>query len=227
VRRQADRYAIKLPVEIFAEGRSHHVEILDVSRAGMFVCLPAPLAVGTKLLVAMAFEGRRRVTAATVAHVRSELDAAFLGRSPGVGIVFRDPIEATDHLFAIGVDRLVRQWRSSAAPPAPVILRGSLPDIGLGALLTLLEHERKTGRLELTSKHTATIDVVDGKIVAASSSEPCADLRATLHALLDWTHGTFSLSMMAIPHDDISRAIPIAYVLLEHARLIDEARAAS
>jgi hypothetical protein len=87
----------------------------------------------------------------------------------------------------------------------------------------MLEQERKTGRLSLTGDNTAWIDIVDGRIVCAGSSTDVATTQTTLMALLDWTHGTFELSSTIPPQVDAALAMPITRLLLEHARLRDEA----
>jgi hypothetical protein len=89
----------------------------------------------------------------------------------------------------------------------------------------MLENERKTGRIELVADHTAWIDLVDGRIVNASSAARAGDLRTTILSLLDWTRGTFTLASAVGQYDEPERILPITYLLLEHARLTDEARA--
>ena len=55
----------------------------------------------------------------------------------------------------------------------PVLLRGSLAELGLPALLTLLDTERKTGQLQLVNgRDHATIELDAGRIVRARSSDP-------------------------------------------------------
>jgi CheY-like chemotaxis protein len=122
------------------------------------------------------------------------------------------------------VELIARARRLVTAVPASarVVLRGTLADITLPALLTLLEQERKTGRLVLTADHTAWLDLSDGRIVGAGSSAPTADARTTLFSLLDWTRGAFELTAVSPPRHDSTLAMPITHLLLEHARLRDE-----
>lgn len=126
------------------------------------------------------------------------------------------------------VEVIARARRLVAAVPAParVVLRGTLADITLPALLTLLEQERKTGRLVITAEHTAWIDLADGRIVGVGSSAaaPGEDPRTTLFAILDATGGAFELSAVvrgAVCHDS-TLTLPLTHLLLEHARLRDE-----
>lgn len=333
---------MELPIEIFAEGRRRPVTLEDLSRSGMFVRMAAepPLPVGTRVLVALKSEGRRVVTGGHVTHVLSASEAGLLGRRAGIGIEFREPATATDDLFAIAVERLIRTWRGSEQPagarvvvahgdpdqlerlartfrdggftvatattgiqavaacmrevPDAIVLERDLPvfdglqvlaelaadprlrgipaivtcadpttmsaafqhgardvvvepfvalevvvrirrllaartreatvvasgslhaGFGLPALLSLMEHERSTGRLVVEGERRGWIDVAQGRIVAADGAE----LTSSVMALLDVTCGTFQL--LALPVDVTPTALSITHVLLEHARLRDE-----
>ncbi len=333
-----------LPVELFAHGQRRWVALEDLSRCGMFLQTLEPLEIGTKVLIAIAPDGCRLVTTARVTHVLAAEEAATLGRHPGMGIEFRQPIDPADHLFMIGVERLVRDKRATAPEPGAhivigdpdtrllermssslgeagfsvttaatgmavlaaclcripdvvlldrslpvldglrvleamahdprlaaipvimmsavqtdigpafdrgaidfvskpfttnevivrarrlayasprandrVILRGTLADIALPALLTMLEMERKTGRLALTGEHVAWLDIEEGRIVSAGSSRD-TDAQTTMMSLLDWTSGTFELSSIAGPHNS-ELAVSIRHLLLDHAQHVDE-----
>ncbi|HUS30857.1 MAG TPA: DUF4388 domain-containing protein [Kofleriaceae bacterium] len=104
-----------------------------------------------------------------------------------------------------------------------VALSGSLADINLGALLTLLEQQRQTGRIVLSNGHAAWIDILDGKIVDAGWSRGSAHPRAVMMELLDWSHGTFKLTPPPTRRRDSDLRLPITHLLLEQARLRDEA----
>jgi len=125
------------------------------------------------------------------------------------------------------VEVVARARRLPTAQPVTtdrVVLRGSLAELGLPALLTMLEHERKTGRLVLFGVNTAWIDVVDGRVVGAGSSGQSAPTRAVMMSLLDWTHGSFELLVTVPDHADSDVVHPITHLLLEHARIRDEAQ---
>ncbi|MDB4960142.1 MAG: hypothetical protein JWP01_141 [Myxococcales bacterium] len=119
---------------------------------------------------------------------------------------------------------IVRARRLAYAIPRQtdrVVLRGTLGDVTLPALLTMLEQERKTGRLVVMGDYLGWIDIEDGVIVSAGSSR-ASDAHANLAALLDWTHGTFELSPVAGPHDS-ELSVSVCHLLLQHAHQIDEA----
>jgi DNA-binding response OmpR family regulator len=120
-----------------------------------------------------------------------------------------------------------RRWaRASQRDTERVVLRGALADVQLPTLLQMFEQDRKTGQLSVTRDQlVAWIDFVDGKIVRARSSEVEGDARAVLLKVLDWKHGYFELAggaaagTPATPESNTN----ITHLLLEHARLRDEA----
>jgi DNA-binding response OmpR family regulator len=118
-----------------------------------------------------------------------------------------------------------RRWaRASQRQAERVVLRGTLAELGLPSLLTMFEHERKSGQLALTRDQVvAWIDFVEGKIVRARSTEIDADSRSVMMNVLDWQAGYFELSAgtAAVAQPDLDTSI--THLLLDHARLRDEA----
>lgn len=121
-----------------------------------------------------------------------------------------------------------RRWaRARQRDPERVVLRGTLGDLALPSLLSMFEQERKTGRLSITHDHfVASIEFADGQIVRARSSEIDAPSHPVLMSILDWKDGYFELTTGAP-----SQAAPevegtVTHLLLEHARLRDEANRA-
>jgi DNA-binding response OmpR family regulator len=119
-----------------------------------------------------------------------------------------------------------RRWaRQRQRDPAQVVLRGTLSELGLPSLLTMFEQDRKSGHLSIMHDHfVATIDFVDGRIIRARSSELDAGSHPVLMSLLDWKEGYFELTHAETP----TQAEPeiqgsVTHLLLEHARLRDEA----
>jgi len=104
-------------------------------------------------------------------------------------------------------------------------LKGDLEQIGLSALLTLIELERKTGMLTLRGpgNETAQVLVRDGRVVHArleDVAEP-VDVECVYH-LLGWGGGTFEFLACDVEGPD-RVATPTMHILMEGARLIDEA----
>ncbi|MBL9014767.1 MAG: DUF4388 domain-containing protein [Myxococcales bacterium] len=338
-----------LPVEITAQGVTRRVVLQDLSRTGMFLQMPAPFPIGTEIQLCITHEGRRFYALANVTHSLGEAEARSLGRAAGVGIAFQEASTPMDHLFAIAIERLVRERREQTQPlgmhvviadrsvrvlermstaldeagctvaiattgmevlaaclrrvpdvvlverdlpvldglrliselandpllamvpviitseqpgdidiafeagamdfiakpftsvevvararrlPAAtpivtdrVVLRGSLSELSLAALLTMLELERKTGRVVLFAAQTGWIDLVDGRIVGAGCSGFNATTQDVMMILLDWTHGSFEV--VATEPEQVEIMLPITHLLLEHARIRDEQVAAA
>jgi DNA-binding response OmpR family regulator len=118
-----------------------------------------------------------------------------------------------------------RRWaRVSQRDTERVVLRGTLADINLPTLLQMFEQEKKTGQLAVTSDQlVAWIDFVAGKIVRARSSEVAGNTRDIVLKVLDWRQGYFEL-ITGQPHPGtIEIDTTVTHLLLEHARLHDEA----
>jgi DNA-binding response OmpR family regulator len=114
MRRSADRFECSLPAEVVVAGVRHEAALQDVSRSGVFVELPVPVTAGTELRIAIAPNGRRVAASGVVVHRLAETDARALGRKTGVGVALRAAETATDELFAITLERLIRSLRAAA-----------------------------------------------------------------------------------------------------------------
>jgi DNA-binding response OmpR family regulator len=349
VQRRKNRVAMNLPVEIIVAGKKLRAVTQDLSPYGMFVRLSPPLPVDSVVQLVLSPNGQRLHTTGKVTHSLDDVAARTLGRFPGVGIVFDEPVRPTDERFHAAVMRILerhahqhpaadlrilvadpetrilerlstaldgagfavvtatngmeaigaclsrapdvvlierhmpvvdglhvlqemgrhpelaavpvmmmsaeatdlvrlqafqlgamdfipkpftvlevilraRRWaKVSQRDTQRIVLRGALAELGLPSLLTMLEQERKTGHLALTRDHAAAwIDVVDGRIVRARSSDLDADSRTVLMRVLDWPDGYFELSSGAPAADTDEVSTGVTHLLLEHARLSDE-----
>lgn len=173
-----------------------------------------PLAVGTVVKLSMATSDDRRL------HTRGTIvreDGA------GVGVALHEPCEPADELFGLGIEQLVRRsTQAQLVRPAnqPAALAGELSVIGLPAILTMLEHERQTGRLVLTGECILWIDVADGRIVDAGMADVVMPAHAVVMMALDQRRGRFEL--FPCSPDQSLGLMPITHLLLEHARRVDE-----
>jgi DNA-binding response OmpR family regulator len=124
--------------------------------------------------------------------------------------------------------RARRLVRTPARTEATPLLRGSLVELGLPALLSLLDTERKTGQLQLSrGSQRATIELVEGRIVRARSSDPSDSSDMCLMKLLDWKQGTFELGPSIVLRSGPIIATPVIQLLLLHAQLTDERKRVS
>ena len=164
-----------------------------------------------------------------------------LGRRAGLGhvpviVMAQDPIElaaafergARDVIRKpFGVAELVARChhvvRGSAKPGERVILRGDLAEIGLPAILVMLEQEKKSGRVVLRAgSMNGWLELAHGVIVDASSTQVSTDLRGVVMSLLDWTKGELELVVNTDIFTMPSPGLAITYALIEHARICDE-----
>ena len=130
---------------------------------------------------------------------------------------FGGPLVAYETLPRI----IVRDGRGSGEA---TMLSGSLSEISLPTLLSLLEFERKSGiLLVLASVGTARLFVAEGRIVKVECGDPAHSPRERLMTVLDWVHGHFEFtSCEVIGSDEIGSGT--TSLLLEHARIRDESR---
>jgi CheY-like chemotaxis protein len=118
------------------------------------------------------------------------------------------------------------------APPPPTESRtpaagltGRLDQVGLPALLTLLEMERKSGILTLTrgdDGEVGRIFVRQGRVIQArvdSAGGPANE--DCVYHLLAWDDGRFAFTAVEIDMDDQVRA-STTHLLMEGARRLDE-----
>jgi CheY-like chemotaxis protein len=103
------------------------------------------------------------------------------------------------------------------------MLSGSLTEISIPTLLSLLDFERKSGILLLLSDHrqAARLFVAEGRIVKVEAGDPDDPPLERLMMVLDWTHGSFEFtSCEVVGSDEIG--VGTSALLLEHARIRDE-----
>lgn len=149
------------------------------------------------------------------------------------------PVDARDVEVRIAVANKLREKAENVLRPkgmdspdfsSPGIMtafRGTLDQIGLPSILMLVEMERKTGMLVLVldpGKEKARLYFSEGRVVRALYDKKDKPKNADLvYELLGRTEGKFEFRNMVVDGTDEIRN-PTAILLLEGARLIDEAR---
>ena len=106
-------------------------------------------------------------------------------------------------------------------------LAGDLSELGLGAILAMLELERKSGTLHLDEGRTGRLWIEDGRVLAAEAPDPTGGptLRgeSAVSALFGRGEGAFRFAAGAIEvADEIGK--PTTHLLMDAARLDDEAQ---
>lgn len=127
------------------------------------------------------------------------------------------------------IERLLALPALAAEPTRPLSplpaagIHGSLAQLGLPSLMTLLEMERKTGLLLLwRGAHSARVFFQNGRIVSARLLGPQPQVGLpSLFGLLGWTEGQFDFTAHVTP-PAVETDLSITHLLLENARRKDE-----
>jgi DNA-binding response OmpR family regulator len=108
---------MNVPVEIIHDGKKTRAVSQDLSPFGMFIRLSPPLPSGTVLQVVISPNGQRHVMTGQVTHSLTEGEARTLGRFPGVGVMFREPMRPSEQQFLDAIARLLER-NANAKPQA-------------------------------------------------------------------------------------------------------------
>lgn len=149
------------------------------------------------------------------------------------------PLDPRDLELRVAVANKLRQKAENTLRPKPIdqadfsspgimtAFKGTLDQIGLPSILSLVDMERKTGMLVLIlepGKEKARVHFHDGRVVRAAYDKKDKPKNAELvYELLGRTEGKFEFRNMMIDARDEVHS-PTARLLLEGARLIDEGR---
>jgi hypothetical protein len=101
---------------------------------------------------------------------------------------------------------------------------GSLDQVGLPTLLTMLEMERRSGVVEVRNVrgHSARLTVREGRVLRATTRERTLLFgREAVCALLAWSEGRFTLTLGHVDERDMI-GCSTSQLLLEAARRTDE-----
>ncbi len=120
----------------------------------------------------------------------------------------------------------LRRLALSPSRDGAATLRGSLAEISLATLLSLLEFERKSGILVvLRADDAARLFIARGGVVKIEGPSSDDDPLSRLMAVLDWSDGNFEFTRCEVVGTD-EIGLPTSRLLLEHARRHDEANRA-
>ncbi len=98
---------MNLPVEVITDGRKLRAVSQDLSPLGMFIRLSPPLPAGTVIQIVISPNGQRHVITGQVTHSLGEVEARTLGRFPGIGVAFREPMRPGEQGFLDAIARLL------------------------------------------------------------------------------------------------------------------------
>jgi DNA-binding response OmpR family regulator len=121
----------------------------------------------------------------------------------------------------------LRKQRSTLAsiPPPGAAMTGDLAQMGVATILTLLDLERRSGRLELKSaQRRAALSILSGNVVATTLDDVPNGPRLTIRTTRGWSVGKFSFTPTNEKVAPEIELTPINALLMEAARLEDEAK---
>ena len=123
--------------------------------------------------------------------------------------------------------RAVDPTKPSAGHRPLSALRGELDQISLSSVLVVLEMERKNGILLVERpRETGRIFLRKGRIIRAAIDEPAQSGAAAVYQMVTWGGGSFDFLAGDVGGVDEIQA-STTYLLMEGARRLDEAKAAS
>jgi CheY-like chemotaxis protein len=123
--------------------------------------------------------------------------------------------------------RSVDPHKPSAGHRPLSALRGELDQITLSSVLVVLEMERKNGILLIERpKETGRMFLRKGRIIRAAIDEPAVAGAAAVYQMVTWGGGSFDFLSGDVGGVDEIQA-STTYLLMEGARRLDEAKAAS
>jgi CheY-like chemotaxis protein len=108
---------------------------------------------------------------------------------------------------------------NNVVPAAGEALRGSLDQMSVATVLSLLELERRTGQLKVTNGGAeATIELIRGFAITSTLRGISTPLLATVRELLNWNKGFLSFYVgKDVPEPEKKR--PIGALLMEAVQL--------
>jgi CheY-like chemotaxis protein len=123
--------------------------------------------------------------------------------------------------------RSVDPHKPSAGHRPLSALRGEIDQIALSSVLVVLEMERKNGLLLVEhTRETGRLFLRRGRIIRAAIDEPAVSGAPAVYQMLTWGAGSFDFLAGDVGGVDEIQA-STTYLLMEGARRLDEAKAAS
>jgi DNA-binding response OmpR family regulator len=164
-----------------------------------------------------------------------DTESRLQGLHVGADLYLTKPLRNEEVVAQVGalieMANRLRKERDQITSDAPASHRGSalqgdLAHVSVSSVLTLLEIERRTGRLKVAGEHArrGEIELADGKFVTAKLDGAQGKPTEILRELLRWKVGSFAFK------PDPSQPAPapgrqsLTGLILEATRLEDEAR---
>ncbi len=162
-----------------------------------------------------------------------DAEARLQGLHVGADLYLSKPFRNEEVVAQVGamIDMAsrLRKTRDSAAgeaqsAPGATAFQGDIAHMSLTTVLTLLELERRSGRLRIKTEkdRVAVAEVYEGSFARATIDDAVWQPTDFLREVLRWTQGTFVFRNSKVDPPRGNR-VTINHLLLETARLEDEA----
>lgn len=163
----------------------------------------------------------RRPYLSTIPVVMMSDDGSDMVRLQAYRLGIRDfiPRPFTDEELILRLRRIALDLHHQRT----AVLRGTLSEISMATLLSILDFERKSGILMvLAARELARVFISAGRVLRVEGGGSDVPPRERLFDVLDWCDGSFEFAACEVDSDD-RVGLPTQTLLLEHARLRDEA----
>ncbi|MFO0615078.1 MAG: response regulator [Polyangiaceae bacterium] len=158
-------------------------------------------------------------------------DTRLQGFHVGADVYMTKPFRIDEVVAQVGalvqMAKRLRQHRRTflSVPPMEAAMTGDLAQMSVATVLTLLDMERRSGSLEVSSKSgQATLTILTGAIGGATLNGQNQEPLELLRTLLAWNEGRFSFHPDAT-RNKTAQDTSINALLMEAVRLEDEKHA--
>lgn len=157
--------------------------------------------------------------------LESHLQALNVGADAYLTKPFRHQEVVAQVAALIGMAERLRGAPDSLGPASSMTapaLRGDTAEMSIATILSILELERRSGRLKMRhAGGTAALEISEGRLVRATLDELPSEVLTAVRAMLSWRDGRFWFRPAAV--EGATAAAPsIAMLMLEASRLEDE-----
>ena len=163
-----------------------------------------------------------------------DTESRLQGLNVGADIYLTRPLRDEEVVAQVGalidMANRLRKQRESFSSEGPIssagaAFTGDIAQMSVATVLTLLELERRSGHLKVSSEtaRIAILELFEGTLSAASLDDKPAEPTSVLRETLRWKKGRFSFRNMAVTAQSGTRQT-IGGLLIEAMRLEDEAR---
>lgn len=165
-----------------------------------------------------------------------DTEARLQGLHVGADVYLSKPLRSDEVVAQVGalieMAARLRKQRESFSSESPAswrgaAFRGDVAQVSLSTIFTLLELERRSGKLKVKREDglRASIEIFEGKLVAVAIGGKQGDATEQLRELLRWKTGMFAFQPESdAPPPQVDRQ-SLGGVLLEAMRREDEAKA--